>query len=328
MIVFSDLHLDEDSADTVLGEILPGIFEASQRLDDRTIACLGDFWHLRYKVDVALQNAVRDELIRWIKAGVTFLFLPGNHDQVDVAGRNALEVFDGLGQGCQVFTRPTWNQYGLWLPYRKHYRDIEDILRINPDVDMPRPGLSHANVLWMHQGIQGALMNDHMRDTEGVPASVFDPFDAVILGHYHKRQRLGKAYYVGSPRQVTANESGQEKGFAVWDGKKLRYVTTRWGKRFHRIRLEPGQSLDMSGILPTDDVRVSTAVGIDPSVVGSQLAALGVQHAVTPDLPSTEQRLEVEVNSTLVDYARAYVNQLPTGLNRDRLMTVFEELTA
>lgn len=322
MIVFSDLHLDEDSADVVLGTILPGILDFARRCGDPEIACLGDFWNLRYKVDVRLQNAVRDELLRWAHEGISLNVLPGNHDQVDVHGRNAMEVFDGLGAQCQVYTEPTWTPEGLWVPYRKYQKDVVWALAL------PRPTDQFARVLWLHHGLQGAWMNDQVRDTEGLPLSMFEGFDTVILGHYHKRQKIGKAYYVGSPRQVTANEAGQEKGFAVWDGQKLKFVTTQWGKRYHRIRLEPGESLDTSRISSGDDVRVSTAVGIDPSVVGSQLAALGVQHAVTPDLPPTEQRLEVKAGADLEEYAQGYVDVVSTTLDKQRLMGVFQELAS
>jgi hypothetical protein len=183
-------------------------------------------------------------------------------------------------------------------------------------------------VLFAHHGIQNAWMNDLVRDREGLPLSMFEGFDTIIMGHYHKRQKIGRAYYVGSPRQVTAHESGQKKGFALWNGTKLQYVTKQWGKRFHRIRLESGESLDSQDIHPGDDVRVSTAVGIDPSAVGTQLAALGVQHTVTPDQPAAEQRLDVDPKAGLGDYAQAYVTLMKetTLLEPTQLMNVFDHL--
>jgi hypothetical protein len=326
MIVFSDLHLDEDSADVVLGQILPGISEGALRFGDPCVGCLGDFWNLRYKVDVKIQNAVRDELLRWLDAGLTFYVLPGNHDQVDVHGRNAMEVFDrlshdGSGPNVLVFTEPTWTSEGLWVPYRKYYKDVVAAL------ESPRPAYGCANVLWMHNGIKDAWMNDHARDTKGLPLSMFENFDAVILGHYHKRQTLGNAYYVGSPRQVTVHEAGERKGYATWDGQNLVYVDTVWGKRYHRVRLEPDDELKIENFKAGDDVRVSTAVGVDPEQVGQALASLGVQHTVTPDVPTVEQRLAVNDDATLREYARAYVDLIPTDLDRGRLLAVFEELT-
>lgn len=320
MLVFSDLHLDESNGDVILGEVLPGILEAARRLGDPEIACLGDFWNLRYKIDVGLQNAVRDALLGWMRAGTRFYFLPGNHDQVDVLGRNALEVFDGLGMQCQVFTQPTWTPKGLWVPYRKYQRDLVTAF------ELPAPS-GYAPVLWGHFELRNAWMNNQMRDSTGLELSTLSKFETVILGHYHKRQRLEHAYYVGSPWQVTSNEAGQEKGFAVWDGAKLKFVTTQWGRRHHKIRLEPGESLDTSQFHPGDDVRVSTAVGLDPSAVGAELAALGIAHTITPDVVGAEQRLDVASDASFREYAQEYVRQIPTTLDQGRLMDVFGELT-
>lgn len=324
MIIFSDLHLDEDSAETVLGEILPGIRDAAFDRSDPVIACLGDFYHLRYQVRVEIQNAVRDELKRWISGGLQFRLLPGNHDQVNVHGRNALEVFDELGPSCVVYTLPQWDEFGLWVPYRKYFKDVMT------GITRERPAFHTKGqaTLFAHLGVQGAWMNDHVQDKDGIPLSAFEDFGTVLLGHYHKRQTLGKAHYIGSPRQVTVHEAGQDKGFATWDGLTLQYVNTTWGKRYHRLRLEPGEILETGGVNPGDDVRVSAAPGVNVEALGKQLTQLGVQHTVTPDVEVAEQRLEVHAHADLTEYARAYVEQLPTDLDPGRLLQVFEELSA
>jgi len=319
MIVFSDLHLSEESSEVVLGKILPGIFEATSEFRDPVVACLGDFWDIRYKIDVSLLNAVRDELLRWTRNGIKFLFLPGNHDQVDVQGRNALEVFDNLGNGSRVYTDPCFDAYGLWIPYRKYRKDLVAALAAHNPKDSP-------STLFLHTGIESAWMNDNVRDTTGIPFSMLDGFDRILSGHYHKRQTIGKVTFVGSPRQVTANESGQDKGFAILEEKSLRFVDRHWGKRFHRIRLEEGESLDLSKFQPGDDVRVSAAVGVDPSILGSQLSSLGIQHVVTPDVPVTECRLQVAPDSDLRDFALGYVDLIKTKskLDKSRLIEYFD----
>jgi DNA repair exonuclease SbcCD nuclease subunit len=322
MILFADLHLDEDSADVVFGEVLPGIRDAALRLKDPVVACLGDFYNLRYQVKVEIQNAVLDELKIWIKSGIRFRLLPGNHDQVDVHGRNALEVFDELGPKCEVYTHPQWDEFGLWLPYRRYAKDVVSALAMQWPV-------FHAKgkaALFGHFGVQGAQMNDFVEDKDGLPASLFGDFGTVLLGHYHKRQSFGSLHYIGSPRQVTAHEAGQPKGYAVWDGASLRFVDTSWGKRFHRIRLEKGESLETKDFRPGDDVRLSVAPGVQVEALATQLTGLGVQHTVTPDVEVSEKRLDVEPHADLREYARAYAMQVPTDLDRERLLRVFEEL--
>lgn len=341
MIIFSDVHLDEDSAEVVLGRVLPGIFKAAiERKNDlrsgtNDVAMTGDFWHLRYRVDVRLQNAVRDEFLRWVAAGIRLYILPGNHDQVDVHGRHAMEVFDGLGGmygghggGCKVFHEPTWTTHGLWVPYRKRNEQLLQALATPP----PGPR-DYPPVVFGHFGVLGAYMNDHIQDEDGLPIGAFHQFNfkRVVLGHYHKRQsfRDGEllAWYVGSPWQVSANEAGQAKGYAIWDREKLTWVDTEWGPRFHRFELGKGEKLDLSGIKAGDEVRVAVASGVDPEKIGKQLAALGVKHAVTPAVEALQARLEVGANASVKQYAGAYVAAQETPLDRGRLMQVFEEIS-
>ena len=74
---------------------MPGIQEAALA-DDKRIACLGDFWSIRYQINVSLLNRVIEVLEGWDRLGLHTTFLPGNHDQVAPTGENALEVLARL----------------------------------------------------------------------------------------------------------------------------------------------------------------------------------------------------------------------------------------
>ena len=160
MIVFSDLHLQDDSEDVVFGEVLPGIFDAALRDADKTVAFLGDWFHIRYKVSVKLFNRGRDTLLAWTRAGIKVILLPGNHDQIDFEGRNALEAYGDI-DGVSVYNTPTWDRWGLWVPYRKTLEGVKQALLTEAPVNA-------VPVLWIHHGITGALMNDHHRSSEGL----------------------------------------------------------------------------------------------------------------------------------------------------------------
>jgi len=332
MLVFSDVHLNEDSADVVLGKILPGIRDAALKMRIKDLAMLGDLWHVRYRVDVRIQNALRDELKQWEEADLNLRILPGNHDQVDRAGRNALEVFDDLRK-VKVYTEPTVDGDGLWVPYRKRVEDVAVILEQRAGQSM---NLEGKRVCWAHAAIQGSMMNDCRADTDGLPRALFDQFDEVLLGHYHKRQTFGRTidkasgprfWYVGSVRQVTLNEAGQDKGFAVWNGEELQYFTTEWAPKLYRFEIEKGQKLDLSGIKAGDDVRVIAGPGVDIEKLGMMLNQMGVQHTVTPVVEATSQRLSVAENASLAQYAEAYVDRIaPDNLDKGLLMQAFQSI--
>jgi DNA repair exonuclease SbcCD nuclease subunit len=321
MIVFSDLHLRDETEEVCIGEVLPGIAQEALDRKEKDVAFLGDFWHVRYSVPVRLFNAVRDELRRWTSSiGLEVRLLPGNHDQINYEGRNALEAYGDI-PGVTVFTDPQWDEYGLWIPYRKNNEEIEKALTLKKPKDSPR-------ILWTHHGVKGALMNDFHQNTEGLEPSAFDKFTHVFSGHYHKRQELKHVTYIGSPWQTKADEAGQPKGFATWNGSALEFVDTHWGKRFHKFELGPDETLDLSQVGERDEVRVVTAPGINHEVVSAQLAAAGVAHIVTPQEQHNEARLQVAANAGLEEYAKAYVEQFDTEIQKEQLLEAFGEIAA
>lgn len=327
MIIFSDVHLREESANVVLGEVLPGIYQACLERQDYEVACLGDLFHFRYKIDARIQNAVKDEFRRWAQGGIRLRILPGNHDQYDVAGRNVLELFDHL-PNVKVYSEPTWDEDGYWIPCRKNPDVVLAALATPP----PRPDM--PPVLFLHQGIRGALMNDSVTDQEGIPlAALGDRWRTVLCGHYHKHQRVGeRVWYIGSPWQTGVLEAGQPKGFCAWLGGQLHFCERHWGPRYHTFEVEAGQSLDLSGVSSRDEVRVKTkGAGAEKAAeqIGARLVQVGVsRHTVTPEMQRVEARLAVADGASLQQYAEAYVGVTHGDLDPGHLLRVFHELTA
>lgn len=314
MILFSDLHLDNDSAEVCLGTILPEICKAALA-SDRSVVFLGDWWHLRYRVDVRLQVAVRDELLRWSDLGVGIQILVGNHDQVNIQGRNALEVFDDL-PNVRVYSEPTIEGDFVWLPYRT------DLL-----VYHVHRAAFPGRTVFVHQAFSGATMNEGHYCANGL-----DPKDylgsRVFAGHYHKRQQVfqkdARIWYVGSPRQVTAAESGQPKGFCILEGEVIQFVDTLWGPRFHRFDLSSGEEIDLSGVAKGDDVRVTVPDEASCVLVGTRLDQMGLRHTVTPRVQSAQVRCAIDAGSGLRGYADAWARE--HGKDPDRLMQAFDLL--
>lgn len=319
MIIFSDLHLREETADVVFGQVLPGIQAAALERRDFNVVCLGDWWHVRHKVPVTLLNKVHEVLSRWAAIGISVRLLPGNHDQVDLAGENALQVFRDI-DGVQVYSVPTHDPDGFWIPYRKDPSEIAQAL----SGDQSKQGTT----LFLHHGVQGALMNDAQADVEGLPIGMFQGYGTILCGHYHKRQNVGRSlFYIGSPYQTNAGEAGQDKGFAVWDGKRLEYVTTQWGKRYHLLTAEMGKSLDLAQVRPGDEVRVVARAGVRAEIVHASLAGLGVDSVVTEEVETPAARLAVAANASLSEFARAYVAQRVDEDEGDQLMRMFAEIS-
>ena len=321
MILFSDLHLREESADICLN-VLRGIRAEAVARGIVEIGFLGDFWHVRYVVPVRLLNMVKDEFHAWGRAGLRLHCLVGNHDQVDVNGRNALEVFDTFDH-VSVYTQPCVNEWGLWIPYRVNEGDVREALAHGQ--------MAKAEVIFAHLPLRGALMNSLIENTDGLEPEMFDGFRRVFLGHYHKRQALGRkltCQYIGSPWQTRADEAGQEKGFAIWDGEDLELIDRVWGPQYRRFELMPGDRVELD-VRPEDRVRVKVANETEAARVAAELARQGIRNAIVEPaaVNGTVPRLALGAGASFEAYARAYVNAEHKELEPATLMRVFEELT-
>jgi DNA repair exonuclease SbcCD nuclease subunit len=324
MIVFSDLHLSEDSEITVFQKVLPGILEAAKG-DDGVIACLGDFWHVRYKIPVALQNQVAMWLRALKREGFQLYLLPGNHDQINSVGENALEVFADLDH-VTVITEPVWNRYGLWIPYRKERADIERALAL------PVPPMAAPPVLWLHHGVKGAEMAPGVLGEIGMEPGVFARWHLVLCGHFHKRQWLGNIVYVGSPYQVTAAEADQPKGYAIWNPDTGEFVwrDTAWGKRYHNVDLTQGNAreiLQSRVAVPGDEVRIHGGNSRESEEWVKAFQKSGAHCVAEVKAEAPPQRLEVGLNPTLEGYARAFAQKaISLPEEAEAAMAVYREI--
>ncbi len=322
MLIISDLHLTDDSAETVLGQVLPGIRQVSRETGDRHVAMLGDIFHVRYQVGVKLLNGLRDELVAGHREAIKYTVIPGNHDQVNVEGRNALEVLGDL-DNVTVYNEPTWDEHGLWFPYRKTHL-VAPLLHEM----MARATRMAPYTLFIHQGIIGALMNDNFSNTDGLPIGMFEAFAMVICGHYHKHQYIGRNLaYVGSPYQTKADEAGQAKGYCTWDGKKLTHHPMDWGKRYHH--LGDNGEIDLEKVRAGDEIRGTLPSGSTMNLeeLAKSFEAMGAKHYITVEQAKLQNRLEVQDGAGLSAFAHAFVDAVETPLDKDRLKKMFREMT-
>ncbi len=320
MIIFTDVHLDEDSAPVVFNEVLPGVAEAAVKLGDKDIACLGDWLNIRYRVSGKLLVGLRDVVTYWTHdLGLNLRVLPGNHDMHDIEGRTVLEMLADI-EGVLVYRQPTWDRDGLWIPYQATSdKFLKALARTPPRIPPPRNA-------FIHQGVLGAWMNGNIRNDDGVPLQTFSTWNKVMSGHYHLHHTVGNVTYIGSPWETRADEAGQVKGFAQWDGQTLLHHPRHWGPR--HIKLDVTAPLNLTQLRPTDIVTATVPAGYDVQALGKQLAAAGVKnHTLTPEVPVNEARLSVGAHADMVTYANAYVDKLaPPELDKKRLMKIFREV--
>lgn len=318
MLIFSDLHLRAESM-TVCRQVLSTVLQVAVQRDAGTVAFLGDFYHLRYQVPVLVQNLV----VEWLEdvqgMGLNLILLPGNHDQVDELGANALEVFAGF-DGVQVYSESIVDKWGAWVPYRKP----EFVPAILEQLKAP------DRTLFAHLPIKGALMNNLKACEAGVTTDVLGGWRRVWTGHYHKPQDLElpggtTAHYVGSPYQTRADEFGQQKFFVLWNGDEYERVKVNIGPKFHRLDIS-----DLKGAQvlwgAQDTVRL-TVPEVTPEL---QQWAQKVQGNVLLEDQSQKEvqpRFAFDEGTSLSEYAAQYMaDKAPKGLDQNALWAMWSEM--
>lgn len=321
MLLFSDLHLRAESM-SVVREVFTQLLKEAHKNGAGTIGFLGDFYHLRYAVPVEVQNMVATWLEEIHGSGLQIILLPGNHDQVDEMGTNALEVFDGWPH-VTVHTEPCLDEWGAWLPYRKP-SFVPQIL------DDLRKARSTPQPLFAHLGVSGAMMNNLKADNHGISSGQFEGFERVMLGHYHKQQDLGGGliHYIGSPYQTRADEWGQAKGFALWDAQERTFTRLQQdiGPKYHRLKLEDlGEAQDVPWG-PQDRVKLMVPEVTDELKAWVQSTP---GHVILEDQSDkvVQTRFAFKQGTSLIEFVQKYMlDNQPKNLDQNVLWMQWEEL--
>lgn len=239
----ADLHIGkkiyEQSLISDQKFIMDRIFEIALKEQVDAVVIAGDVYDRAIPPTEAV--ALLDEfLTRLHREGIPVVAVSGNHDSPERLsfGDRILE-----GQGLYISgvlqeplkTVTIQDQYGpvhfVLLPFVRpaaagagsSAEAVEAIL-----AKQPRSlSLNERHVLVTHFFVVGdngesPELSDSETDTQvggldGVPASLFQSFDYVALGHIHKPQHMGRGnvYYAGSPLKYSFSESAVEKSVNI-----------------------------------------------------------------------------------------------------------------
>lgn len=180
-----------------------------------------EFWHAEF--DVSPETSIA---------------LIGNHDLNSDASASPMKAHSSLIStigdcACQI-------RNGLWGV--GFIRDNEKFLS-----EAHRAAKGGAKILLAHAEFDGAQFDNGYYSPHGIPVSGLPEALTVISGHIHKRQTLGPVYYVGTPRQMTRSDIGEEKGIHLLDTEtmKIDFIATpaTVAKPFRQVEIGPETDL-------------------------------------------------------------------------------------
>lgn len=175
----------------------------------------GDLWLSRSSQTLSTLLAVRQAIIKATNSGIDVTLAEGNHDKVDQESLLGYSHIFSEYPNVYIVDDYTALEYGdnLTLYIMSYFPEDGSFQKRLNDIVSNDFDSSRHNVLYIHEGINGALATANDKE---LPAKIFKDFDSVLVGHYHDRCKIKgtNIEYIGSSRQHNFGED-EEKGYTI-----------------------------------------------------------------------------------------------------------------
>jgi len=245
--IIADLHLKMWSDDTFLEDGTPlKLKEIIDVVRDVCKYCLEN--HINTVIIAGDINDTKDSfsvraflLLRKVLeefSDINWIILHGNHDLASNISSevkySAIELFDSL-PNCKLILEPeiltVEDTEILFVPYTNN---------ILAKIKQLSENLGQIKILIGHFGVNEAILSSGISVKSDVSLQDLKDFQLVILGHYHKPQKISNLYYVGSPIQIRRDEVNEEKRFldVDFDTLEVKSIETKGYRRYIELEIE------------------------------------------------------------------------------------------
>jgi DNA repair exonuclease SbcCD nuclease subunit len=188
-----------------------------------------------------------------------------------------------------------------------------------------------ANISMGHLELAGFYANKDYQCQHGTDPKVFQQFQTVFSGHFHKKSTRGNITYLGNPYQLYWNDEGDTRGFHLFDleTQELEFIENP-NTMFHKIYYnEENQKLINPNKYKDSYVKViveGTSSPVKLSRVVDKLYDTGIHDIkIIENIDiSIDEDVEVEAEDTLTTLTN-YVNAMD-DVNKDSVISIFKSL--
>ena len=155
--------------------------------------------------------------------GIDTHIIIGNHDTYykNTNEVNAMQNLE-LNKNCSVYENATEKEFDgcniLFVPW---------ICDKNYDDSLYAIDNSQSTVLMGHLEVKGFEMHAGHINDHGLEKNLFDKFELVLSGHFHKKSDDGRIFYLGTQYEMTWSDYKCPKGFHVFDTNTRTIETVR-----------------------------------------------------------------------------------------------------
>jgi len=190
-------------------------FPALEQRGIRTCIHLGDVFDVRKGIDYwSLDWAKRVFFDPLSQKGIDTHLIVGNHD---IFYRTSLKL-NALNLNLREYDNVSVSAYPETLNIEgTDVFMVPWICESNADLFVDR--LKKTNARWCmgHLELAGFYANQNYQCQHGTNPDVFDKFDTVFSGHFHKKSTRGNITYLGNAYQLYWNDLDEVRGFHIFD---------------------------------------------------------------------------------------------------------------
>lgn len=248
MLLMNDVHVSK----TNIPQFIKNWQEALEICRDMSIytICIGgDLWQSSSSQSLDVLMAVQRMIRTFVSEENLVIIAEGNHCKVD---KNKPEGYSHIFKDTPgVAVVDYWQSYALnedssailtVMSYFEEGESFEEhFQKCKEECFAKYPNAKH--ILYLHQGIQGGLGAPTEKE---LPASMFEDFDSVLVGHYHNRKKIKgtNVEYIGASRQHNFGED-EEKGYTIlYSDGSTRFIKNQQNDRYVTFSITPKQIND------------------------------------------------------------------------------------
>ena len=320
ILITGDWHLHEKGTRSqVILNFLDYIWDYYKKNNIELLVINGDIFDKSGSIKNAFFIPLSKKLYEMKQSGVNFVFLVGNHDMINVDNDSIIETFQPYGK---VVKTNEVVQYGdtaiTYLSYTKNEDDI------------PKKG----DIMITHLSIADFEFDNafHATEKHAFPKALFENYNKVFTGHFHKHQAKENIVYVGSPCQMNRGEIGQKKGFVVYDTEREAWKFEEYADAPQYFEINNSNIMNLENIDLQNKVVV---VAVDKKIKDfAKLRYVLYDKGAIEIIPIFEAASEVDVTveekiemkNNIEDIMKDVISKLSVGLENEKLLKTFTEI--
>jgi len=227
VVILTDLHFGFKRQSAVFHDYFlkfynDVFFPFLEKNNITTVVDMGDTFDNRKTLDLTTIDWAKTNFYDRLESmNIELHTLVGNHTTYyrNTNRINTPELLLSQYSNIQTYSSPTVIEFDglsvLMIPWINSENEKETLDLIDT---------TKAKVAMGHLELNGFYVNRGTAMEDGRDADIFSKFKKVFTGHYHTRSDNGTVFYIGNPYEMFFNDSGDSRGFVVFDTETLKHA--------------------------------------------------------------------------------------------------------